>query len=370
MINLFQPSVGNVELAAIRDVFSSSWLGTGDRVADFERVFAEYIGRLAPEVVAVTSCTEGLFQAVAALGLTPGDAVILPSISFIGAAHAVRTSGAEVVLCDVDPITLNPTVEHVERVITPEAKAVLILHYGGAPGDVAKIAELAARRSLLLIEDAACSLGSFEDERACGTFGDVGVWSFDSMKVLTTADGGMVWCRNPAITDGIRNGVKLGVGSSGFGRATSPRWWEIEPVTIGRRAAMNDVAAAMGLVQLAQLSGFLCRRRDIAATYDVALGDLSWLMPPKPRAEGAAHTFYWIQTGPDIRDRLAEHLLERQIYTTFRYWPLHRTSMYRCDAAFAGADQAADSTLLLPLHQALSDADVERVVDAIRSFRP
>ena len=102
----------------------------------------------------MTSCTEGLFQAVAALGLSPGDAVILPTISFIGAAHAVRASGADVVLCDVDPITLNPTVEHVERAIAPEAKAVLILHYGGVPSHVARIADLAARRSLLLIEDA------------------------------------------------------------------------------------------------------------------------------------------------------------------------------------------------------------------------
>ena len=371
MINLFQPTVGEAELAGIKDVFASNWLGTGERVEQFERAFGEYVGRPPDEVQAISSCTEGLFQAVAALGLRPEDDVVLPSISFIGAAHAVCSSGTRVVLCDVDPSTLNATVEHVERAITPATKAVLILHYGGGPGAVAEIAELAEQRSLFLVEDAAVGLGSFTAGRACGTFGDVGVWSFDSMKVMTTGDGGMVWCRSQAMADRIRRGARLGVGSSGFSRRVgSSRWWEIDPPTVGRKGTMNDVAASIGLVQLARLPGFLRRRSEIAAAYDAGLGDLPWVTVPEQYAPRAARIFYWIQTAPKIRDQLAAHLLERGIYTNFQYWPLHKTRMYESGDAFPGADHAAGSTLLLPLHQGLSDADVERVLDAIHALAP
>lgn len=369
MINLFQPSAGDAELAAVRGVFASNWLGTGERVARFERAFGEYIGRPPEEMLAISSCTEGLFQAVAALGLGPGDEVVLPTVSFVGAAHAVRSAGATVVLCDVDPVTLNPTAACVEAALTPATRAVLILHYGGEPGAVAEIAALAEHRSLALVEDAAIGLGSFVGERACGTFGDVGVWSFDSMKMLTTGDGGMVWCRARPVADRIHAGIRLGAAASGFDRRLgSKRWWEVDPRAVGRRGTMNDVAGAMGLVQLARLPEFLRRREEVAAAYDEALRDLSWIITPRASAPRAARAFYWVQTPAGVRDDLAAHLLKRDVYTTFRYWPLHRTRMYGSDRAFPEADRAAASTLLLPLHQGLSDSEVESVVAAIGSF--
>jgi dTDP-4-amino-4,6-dideoxygalactose transaminase len=371
MINLFQPSAGDVELAAIRQVFISHWLGAGSEVEGFEQAFADYINRPSAGVVAITSCTEGLFQAILALGLGPGDEVILPTISFHGAAHAVRSSGARVVLCDVDAATLNPSVEHVADVLTQRTRAILVLHYGGGPGDTQAIAGLSRDRSLSLIEDAACGLGAVIDGQMCGTLGDIGVWSFDSMKIITTGDGGMVWCRDPGVAVRVRSAIRLGDARSGFARRVhSGSWWEIDPQGIGRRAAMNDMAAAMGLVQLERLPGFLARRREVAAAYDVGLSDLTWLSVPGGQPLQAARIFYWIQTDATLRVKLATHLLERGIYTSFRYWPLHRTDMYRSEGAFPGADHAADSTLMLPLHQGLSDQDVELILDAIHAFVP
>lgn len=371
MISFCQPQVGAGELDAIREVFLSSWLGAGKRSAEFEREFAKYVHAQPSELLTISSCTEGLFQAVAALDIGPGDEVILPTISFLGAAHAVRASGAEVVLCDVDPETLNPTVEHIERAITPATKAALLLHFGGDPGDIARIAELLRQRSLSLIEDAACALGSFVDGRACGTFGDVGVWSFDAMKLLTTGDGGMVWCRDPTIADRVRVGIRMGVGSSGFDRSgSSSRWWEVDPACLGRRATMNDIAAAIGLVQLERVPSFLDRRRRVAAAYDAALGGLSWLKVSAGIGPEAARFYYRIQVDPHLRDSLAVHMLERDVYTNFRYWPLHRTSMYESGGEFPGADLAAASTLLLPVHQGLSDVDVDQVIKAVGAFAP
>lgn len=371
MINVFQPRAGQAELTAIGEVLSSSWLGAGEQVERFERAFADYVGCSAEEVQAVSSCTEGLFHAIAALGLGPGDEVVLPTVSFIGAAHAVRSVGARVALCDVEPATLNPSLEHVESVITPATKAILPLHFGGCPGAVAEIAALARERFLLLIEDAAVGLGSSVDGRACGTLGDLGLWSFDSMKVLTTGDGGMVRCADPEVTERIRRSTRLGLGPTGFGnRHDLARWWEIDPSSLGRRGTMNSIAAAMGLAQFGGLADSLNRRSEIAGAYDVGLRDLPWLSTPRPPDPGAAQIFYWIQSAAEIRDRLASHLLALDIYTTFKYWPLHRTRMYGSDREFPGADRAAESTLLLPLHQGLSDADVAAVLDAIHAFQP
>lgn len=368
MINLFQPMVGQAELDTVEEVFDSNWLGAGERLEGFERLLSDYIGRPPAQVLTVSSCTEGLFQAMAALDLEPGDEVVMPTVSFLGAAHAVRAGGARVVLCDVEPRTLNPTVDHVEAAIGPSTKAISILHYGGAPGAVIEIAELAKERNLALIEDAACSLGSFVDGEACGTFGDIGVWSFDPVKLLTTGDGGMIWCRDEAVAARIRNTVRLGVGSSGLQRATGSRWWEIDPSRIGRRATMNDVAAAIGLAQLEQLPEFLHRRKENAAAYDAQLADIPWLTRPDRPDSGGAVFYYWIQVPPALRDQLAAHLLEHDVYTNFRYWPLHLTQMYGGDGTFPGAESAAASTLLLPVHQGLGDREVERVVDAIRAF--
>jgi aminotransferase len=371
MINLFQPSLGDAEIEAIREVFASNWIGLGARTQAFERMFAKYIGRPDNEVVTVSSCTEGLFQAVIALGIGPGDDVILPSVSFVGAAHAVRSTGARVVLCDVDSTTLNPRVEHIEETITENTKAAIILHYGGYPGAAAEISRLAEDRAFWLIEDAAIALGSFTTDRACGTLGEVGCWSFDSMKTLVTGDGGMVWAKQPVVIERVRNGIGLGVGSSGFQRrASSHHWWELEPMTLGRWASMNDLTAALGLVQLERLPGFLSRRAEVAASYDAGLRDLGWLRLPPPASGRTARTFYWIQTVPIVRDRLAGYLLQHDIYSSFRYWPLHRTQMYESSSSFPGADLAAASTLLLPLHQGLSDSDVSRVIEIIQAFSP
>lgn len=369
MINLFQPSTGDAELEAIREVLRSNWLGPGERVERFESAFADHIAQPRNEFLSVSSCTEGLFQAVAALGIGPGDEVILPTVSFLGAAHAVRCAGARVALCDVDSRTLNPEVEHVERAMSSSTRAVLLLHYGGDPGSVGEIAELAEARGVLLIEDAACGLGSSVAGRACGTLGDVGVWSFDAVKLLTTGDGGMIRCRDPELAERIRRNIRLGVGSSGLQRrGGSARWWEIDPASTGRRAAMNDIAAAIGLVQLERVPRFLRRRAEVASAYEDALAELPWARTPERRTPRSAHFYYWIQTAPELRDRLAAHLLERDVYTNFRYWPLHRTRLYGGDGSFPGADSAAESTLLLPVHQGLADREVEHVVEALRAF--
>jgi dTDP-4-amino-4,6-dideoxygalactose transaminase len=371
MIRLFQPTLGGEELAAIAEVFADQWPGPGPRVKLFEQAFAEYLGADSREMIAITSCTEGLFQAVASLDLSPTNEVILPTVSFIGAAHAIRAAGARLRLVDVDPFTLNPTPEMIGTAITARTKAILVLHFGGRMESIGEIAALALERGIVLIEDSACALGGRLNGLPYGRFGDIGIWSFDSMKLLVTGDGGMIRVGDDALRQKIFNRIHLGDARPGREAAvTSQWWWEIEPADWGRLAFMNDLDAALGLTQLRRVETFIEERRRIARTYDEALAEIPWIRLPPAAAEGSIPYFYWIQTRPVVRDRLAAYLLERGIYTSFRYWPLHRTRLYADGGTYQGADFASSTTLLLPVHQNLSQSDVGHIIDSVRAFRP
>lgn len=370
-INLFQPALRDEELEAVREVFDSNWIGRGPRTREFEERFASYCGVARETMRSVSCCTEGLFQSMNLLGLGTGDEVVLPSISFVGAGNAVAASGARPVFCDVDPRTLNPRAEHIEAMLSERTRAVMVIHYGGLPCELDPILDLLRGRDIALIEDSACSIASSYRGRRCGTFGDIGVWSFDAMKILVCGDGGMVYCRSRDMAQVAEEELYLGMTSAaGFSSDADSRWWEFDVTRFGRRAIMNDVASAIGLQQLEKVPSFVARRRQVHELYDEALADLDWLcLPPAvPDHMESSYYMYWVQARPDLRDRLATHLRDQGIYTSFRYFPLHRIPIYGSSAQLPGTDEAADSTLCLPLHQSLSDADVERVAQAIRSM--
>jgi dTDP-4-amino-4,6-dideoxygalactose transaminase len=371
MIRVFEPTLGAEELAAIAETFADRWPGAGPKVKAFESAFADYTGAERNQMISVTSCTEGLFQSVGALGLTDSEEVILPSISFIGAAHAVRASGGRVRLTDVDTATLNPRPEHVEATLSSRTRAIILLHFGGQLTWIREIAELAAAKKVLLIEDSACALGGKQEGISYGMFGDIGVWSFDAMKLLVTGDGGMIRVADETLRQKIFDGVHLGGARPGLESqtGTGTSWWEINPRSYGRRTYMNDIAASIGLIQLRRIESFVTRRRSIAQMYDHAFRDIPWIQLPPDLPTGHVPFFYWIQTSPNVRDKLAKYLRERDIYTTFKYWPLHRTKLYADEGLYPGAEAASDSTLLLPVHQNLSDSEVAYVIESVTSFK-
>ncbi|MBT2488552.1 DegT/DnrJ/EryC1/StrS family aminotransferase [Streptomyces sp. ISL-96] len=371
MINVFQPSLGDEELQAVSEVFASNWLGHGPRTKDFEAQFAGHLGVDPEQVLFINSATAGLFLATELLELGPGDDVVLPSASFVAAGNAVAATGARPVFCDVDARTLNPTAADVERALTPRTKAVLVLHYGGYPGDIAAIAALCEERGIPLIEDAACAVASSADGTACGTFGDVAMWSFDSMKVLVTGDGGMLYVKDRELARKARQLAYHGLQqSNGFAAAkVSPRWWELDVQNFGRRVIGNDITAAIGIVQLRRLPQFVARRREIAEHYDRLLAGVQGvtLPPALPQGHASSYYFYWVQLDPAIRDQVAADLLEQDIYTTLRYPPLHKVPAYQAEhLALPGTEACADSTLLLPLHQGLDDTQVHSIAAALR----
>ena len=370
MIPIFSNSLGAEEAEAVGKVFASRWLGRGKECAAFEVEFAAHLGTADELVLLCNSCTASLHVALRALGIGPGDEVIVPTVHFVAAATLPLELGATLVLADVNRRTLNVEPAEIARRLTKRTKAVLLLHYGGHPCDVDAIRAVVGP-GVAIVEDAANAVASRSHGRACGTLGDAGVWSFDAMKILVMGDGGALWLRDAEPLAraqslrylGLREATASGTDAQ---RSGQERWWEFEVGEPSGRFISNDVAAAVGRIQLRRLEGFIARRRAIWETYQRELLGTGLLLPPEP-AGGCTTSYYlyWVQTAR--RDALAARLREAGIYATYRYYPLHRA--LHLGGAYPGADMAADTTLNLPLHQNLTDEDLGHIINTIRSER-
>ena len=371
MINVYQPTLGKEELDALQEVFESNWLGKGKRVAEFEEKYAGHLGTSKDLVLTTNCCSEGLFSSMHLLDIQPGDEVIVPAISFIGAGNAVCAHGAKLVLCDVDPRTLNARAEDIEKVITPKSKAILLLHYGGIPCEMDEIMALAKKYNLKVIEDAAAGVCSRYKGKAVGTIGDMGMWSFDAMKILVCGDGAMLHFNTPELRHKADRWLYFGLETkSGYENSIAQKWWEFDISSFGHRAIMNDVTAAMALEQLKKLPMYMEKRKVVADFYNQNLKLFSWieLPPTQPEYIETSYYFYHVQITNGKRDQFAKFLRESGVYTTYRYYPLHRVPGYVVTGNFPNADYAADNTLNLPIHQSISQDDLNHILAVVKEF--
>ena len=352
----------------IKQILDTGWIGKGPKVTEFEAAWAKHLGCDPACVVSTSSCTVALFTAVKLLDIGPGDEVIIPTIHFVGAAQAVLSAGATQVFCDVDSRTLNTTAAYIMDRITSKTRAIILNHYGGVSCLMDEIMLLLEQwPGIYLIEDAACAPASTYNGQAVGMFGDIGCWSFDAMKIISTGDGGMMYILDRELADIARKQLYLGTSEGSGLTSDKARWWEFEVEIEGaRRSVMNDIAAGVGLEQLKKLDDFIDRRLEIWAQYHKMLGGIVRLPDIGDLLGGnfPSAYFYWIQT--PRRDELARYLKDNLIYTTFRYYPLHLA--YKTGDYLPNAEKAARETLLLPLHCGLSDEDVEYICEKARAF--
>ena len=372
------PDIGDEEIAAVVECLRSGWVTSGPKTRQFEAEFAAYLGG-GIETVSVNSATAGLHLALEALGIGPGDEVIVPTLTFTATAEVVRYLGAQPVFVDSDPVTLNLDLAAVEAAIGPHTRAIMPVHYAGLACDMDAILRLAASHALKVVEDAAHAFPTRYKGQLVGTLGsDVTVFSFYANKTMTTGEGGMVVTRDAALAARIRIMRIHGISQDAFQRYTSrtPAWF-YEVVAAGFKYNLTDLASAIGSAQLKKIDGFLARREYLAARYDTELEGLPLVLPARPDT-GSTHAWhlYVVRLGAGTRLGRAEliaRLSERGIGTSVHFIPLHRQPIWRdsCHVApeqFPAAEAAYQSMLSLPLYTKMSDADQQRVIDNLKEL--
>ena len=371
-----RPDIGDAEIAAVTETLRSGWVTTGPKARAFEQAFTDYLGGEGLQSIAVNSATAGLHLALEALGIGPGDEVIAPTLTFTATVEVVRYLGADPVLVDVDPVTLNIDPEKIRAAITPRTKAIMPVHYGGLACRMDAILAIAREHGLKVVEDAAHALPTTWRGTLVGQLqSDVTVFSFYANKTITTGEGGMAVTHNEALAQRMRTMRLHGMNRDAFDRFTSriPAWY-YEVVAPGFKYNMTDVAAAMGVEQLARLPHFVQRREVLARRYHEQLANLPLALPAvAPPGDTHAWHLYVIRLLPNApleRDAAIQALSDRGIGTSVHYVPLHRHPYWRdryqlTPAMFPEADAAYQAMISIPLFTAMSDSDQDRVIAAL-----
>lgn len=373
LISVFGCKVGPEELAEVASSFDSQWLGIGPKVLAFESQFAQRLEL--PGFVMLDSGSNSLNLAVSLLDLPQGTEVILPSFTWLSCAHAVLLAGCVPVFADVDLRTHNITADTIRPCISPRTGAIMVVHYAGKPVRMEEVIAL----GYPVIEDAAHAVDSRLDGRACGSIGDVGIYSFDAVKNLAVGEGGGLTARDPARLARARAMRYCGIEKSGFQAAASTsrdRWWEYDIAYVCHKYLPNDVAASVGLAQLRKLTEHQAMRRSIWDRYQREFADIGWLVRPADAEPGETHSYftYCIRVLPragdcaNRRDQFARYLFDKGIYTTLRYHPLHMNGIYGSHAMLPVCEQLNEEALSLPIHPNLSEADVDYIVAQVKSF--
>jgi len=355
----------------VAKVLESGWLaGQGPRGTELEAAFAELSGRA--HAVAVNNCTAGLHLSLAALGVGPGDEVLVADYTFPATGHAVLYCGARPRFVDVRRDTGTLDVECAAERITARTRGIIGVDALGVPADWTALESLAAEHDLFLVEDAACSVGGFFDGRPCGAFGDVAVYSLHARKGITSGEGGMVVTNDAGIAERVRRTSCFGM-SSAFARQHSDRLEIPEFAEVGYNYKLSDILAAIALVQLGKLDGFMARRRALAQRYATLLDGVPGIHTPRiPDDRDPTWQTYAVTVDEDVdRDAAVLGLRAHGIGSTIGTYALHREAVYDAPRDCPRSEELFRRHLALPMYADLTATDQERVVDAlIEVLRP
>jgi dTDP-4-amino-4,6-dideoxygalactose transaminase len=369
-----QPLIEEPEIEEVVKSLRAAWLGTGPKVAAFEKLIAEYKG--VKHAVAVNSCTAGLHLSCLALGLKQGDEVLVPAMTFCATVNAVIHAGATPVLVDVESDSFNMDPEGAAKKITSKTKAILPVHFAGRSCDMVALTELARRHNLEIIEDCAHAIETELHGKKAGTFGDCGVLSFYSTKNIVTGEGGMVLTNDAEIAKQIKMMALHGMSQDAWKRFSDEGYKHYAVVEVGYKYNMMDLQAAIGMHQIQRVERYWKRRYEIWQRYNEAFADLPVALPA-PLSRDSRHALHlYTLLVPEVggritRDQFITELHRRNIGTGVHYRaiPVHPVYQERFGwrpEDYPVADAIGRATVSLPLSAKLSDEDVEDVVAAVR----
>lgn len=370
-IKFSSPYFGEEEALAAAVAVRSLWVVGGPKLAAFEQRFAHLCS--ASHAVGVSSWTTGAFLTLKALGIGPGDEVIVPSSTFIASVNVIAHAGATPVFADVDPLTWNVDPEDVERKITSKTKLILPVDQLGLPCDMDAINEIARRHHLLVIEDAACAFASKNAGRPIGSLCDITIFSLHARKIITTGEGGVIVTNDKALADRLRRLRHQGMSLSDFERhGLAPTVFEEYP-EIGYNFRITDIQAAIGLAQLDRLDEIIQKRTGIAKRYHSFFDDYSWISLPQisPALEcnWQSYQIKLNKDAPITRNELMQTLHDRGIPTRRGVMASHLEKPYRgLGAKLPVTEDLSQTSLQLPMHPALSIEQQEFILDSFRKF--
>ena len=370
------PLIEPPEIDEVVDSLQSGWLGTGPKVARFEREFAAYKG--VDHTAAVNSCTAALHLSMLAAGLGPGDEVITSAQTFCATVNAIIHSGATPVLADVDPVTMNIDPADIERRITPRTRALVPVHFAGRPCDMDAIMDLAGRHSLKVIEDCAHAIETEYKGRKAGTFGDFGCFSFYVTKNVVTGEGGMVIAKREEDIARIKVLALHGMSKDAWSRFGDAGYKHYYVTECGFKYNMMDIQAAIGIHQLSRVEASLERREEIWRAYDQTFADAPLTLPPAPEQDTRhARHLYTILVDEDrcglSRDQFLDVMTAAKIGVGVHYLAIPEHPYYQQTFGwrpedYPNATAIGRRTVSLPLSPKLTDQDITRVVAAVRDI--
>ncbi len=377
-VPLADVTLGSEEIDAVTAVLRSGWLSLGPETRRFEEAFARFL--TVPHALAVANGTVALHLACLALDLRPGDEVLCPSLTFVATVNAILYTGARPVFVDVGgPRDLNLSVADAARKVTPRTRAVMVVHYAGYPCDLDGFGALAQEHNLKVIEDAAHAPGAVYHSAAgakmLGTLGEVGCFSFFANKNLTTGEGGMLVTHDPEVADKVRITRSHGMTTLTWDRHRGHSF-SYDVTTLGYNYRLDEVRAALGLVQLAKLPEANTRRRELTRRYREQFQDLPGLtLPFVPELEtSACHLFPLVLPPGTDRAGFMTALAEQGIQTSIHYPPVHRLSLYQglwpsdFDHGLPQTEAVTPRLVTLPLFPTLTAEQFDTVVAAVRGF--
>jgi len=374
-VPFFRPSLGEDEIAEVVDSLRNGWLTTGAKARKFESDFAALMGD-GCECVAVNSATAAMHLGLEALGIGPGDEVIVPSYTFTATAEVIRYLGATPVFVDCDPASFNMRPEDFSGAITNQTKAVMPVHFAGLPCDMTEICAIAKRHDIKILDDAAHAFPAKHNGKIIGNCGaDATAFSFYANKTITTGEGGMLVTKNTALAERARQMRLHGINRDVFNRFTDSKAnWRYDIIAPGFKYNMTDIAAAIGLHQLAKAKLFREQRAQICARYDEKLSKMALILPqPGMGDDDHSRHLYIIRvhdnSGID-RDALIDHLQARNIGISVHYTPLHAMTYWQQNfnlkpEDLPNAQAIGDSCISLPLYPDMTHAEQDYVVAAL-----
>lgn len=369
MISVFGSWITDKEIQNVVDCMNNQWLGYGNKVPEFEKKFMEKFN--VNNFIMVDSGSNALFMAVSLLSLPKGSKIALPSFTWISCAQAIILAGHVPVFCDVDINTMNIRRQDVDECMKehPDIKAIMVVHYAGLPVDMDPLLDL----GLPVIEDAAHAVCSTYKGRPCGNISNIGIYSFDAVKNLTSGEGGGLCCKDPELLNKAKAMRYCGIGKSGFESAASSskreRWWEYNIQECFIKMLPTNISAGIALAQLERIDSLQDIRFLVWDYYQEAFSELNWIKTPEEENPEDRHSYFTYCIKVPKRDELACFLFDNDVYTTLRYHPLHLNPIYeQTHVRLPNTEQLNEDCISIPLHPRLSHNDVDKIVDLIKRF--